>query len=87
MCIHFDHPTKKAGLCEALHGRRPWPELELPWEPMGSSPERGRRGKGGEEAEGRGLGAAWGGGGLQGGRHGGSTLLLVWPPTLFARCA
>jgi hypothetical protein len=30
-------------LCEALHGR--WPELELPWEPMGSSLKRGERGK------------------------------------------
>jgi hypothetical protein len=31
-------------------GGQPWLELELPWEPMGSSPERGKRGK--EEGEG-----------------------------------
>jgi hypothetical protein len=46
-------------LCEALHRRQPWPELELPWEPMGSSPEKGRRGKG-KRKQGHGLGAAWG---------------------------
>jgi hypothetical protein len=46
-------------LCETLHGRRPWPELELPWEPMGSSPEMGRRGKG-KRKYGHGLGAVWG---------------------------
>jgi hypothetical protein len=47
-------------LCESLHGRQPWPELELPREPIGSSPERGRR---------RGVGGAtgWvGGGGAMG---------------------
>jgi hypothetical protein len=33
--------------------------LELPWEPMGSSPERGRRGKG-KRKQGHGLGAVWG---------------------------
>jgi hypothetical protein len=49
MCIRFGHPAKKMSLCEALHGRQPWPELELPWEPMGSSPERGKRGKGKRE--------------------------------------
>jgi hypothetical protein len=59
-------------LCETLHGRRPWPELELPWEPMGSSPERERRGRGGR---GRGLGAAWGEGGLQEGAARSSWLL------------
>jgi hypothetical protein len=59
MCIRFGHPTKKTSLCETLHGRWPWPELELPWEPMGSSPERGRRGKG-KRKQGHGLGAAWG---------------------------
>jgi hypothetical protein len=63
MCIHFDHPTKKTGLCEALHGRRPWPELELHGPAMGSSQERG--GEGGEgRGEGARLGAAWGEGGL-----------------------
>jgi hypothetical protein len=41
-------PRRKMDLCEALRGRRPWPELELPCEPMGSSSERGRwRGRGG----------------------------------------
>jgi hypothetical protein len=54
-------------LCETLHGRRPWPEFELPWKPMGSSPERGRRGKGEEAAGvrsgellGEGEGPPWG---------------------------
>jgi hypothetical protein len=43
-------PLIKMSFCETLHGRQPWLELELPWEPMGSSPERGKRGK--EEGEG-----------------------------------
>jgi hypothetical protein len=38
-------------LCEALHGRRPWPELELPWEPMGELTGEGKEGEG-EEGEG-----------------------------------
>jgi hypothetical protein len=37
-------------------GGQPWPELELPWEPMGSSPERGRRAKGKRGGAGRGRG-------------------------------
>jgi hypothetical protein len=44
---------------------QPWPELELPWEPMGSSPERGRRAKGKRGGAARG---AWHGEGE--GRHG-----------------
>jgi hypothetical protein len=32
-------------LCETLHGRRKWPELEHHGPAMGSSPERGKRGK------------------------------------------
>jgi hypothetical protein len=44
---------------------------------MGSSLERGRRGKGKEE-RGHSLGVAWGEGGLQEGCHGGSALLLIW---------
>jgi hypothetical protein len=39
-----------------------------PWEPMGSSSERGRRGRG-ERRQGERLGVAWGGGGLQEGRQ------------------
>jgi hypothetical protein len=62
-------PRRKTSLCEALHRRRPWPELELPWEPMGSSPERGRRGKG-KRKQGHGLWAAWGATRAVGGRHG-----------------
>jgi hypothetical protein len=50
-------------LCEALHGRRPWPELELHGPAMGSSPEREKRGKEeGERERGAQLGGvAWGG--------------------------
>jgi hypothetical protein len=71
-------PRRKTSLCEALHGRRPWPELELPWEPMGSSTERGKRGK--EEGN---RGALLGGGmGAARGRHGRGcrrcTLLTAW---------
>jgi hypothetical protein len=47
-------------LCEALHGRQPWPELELPWEPMGSSLEKGERGG---AARGRGMGREMAAGG------------------------
>jgi hypothetical protein len=46
-------------LCETLHRRRPWLESKLPWEPMGSSPERGRR-ETGKRKQGRGLGVTWG---------------------------
>jgi hypothetical protein len=52
-------PRRKKGLCEALPGRRPWPELELPWDPMGSSPEREGRGKGKRERAAQ-LGCSWG---------------------------
>jgi hypothetical protein len=54
------------GLCEALHGRRTWLELELPWEPMGSLPEMKGKGEGGGGEEGA---ASWVGGG---GHHAGS---------------
>jgi murein endopeptidase len=37
-------PQMKTRLCEALHGRRSWLELKLPWVPFESSPERRRRG-------------------------------------------
>jgi hypothetical protein len=40
-------------------GGQPWPELEVPWQPMGSSPEREGRGKGKREggaARGHGMG-------------------------------
>jgi hypothetical protein len=59
-------------LCEALHGRRPWPELELHGPAMRNSPERGKRGKeeGERERGGQLGGVAWGGGGLkEGGRR------------------
>jgi hypothetical protein len=48
-------------------GGQPWPELELPWAAMGSSPERGKRGKE-EEGEGAQLGGQLGRGR---GHHGG----------------
>jgi hypothetical protein len=51
--------------------------VEAPWELMGSSPERGRRGKG-KRGRGHGLGTAWGEEGMQEGHHGGSALLLIW---------
>jgi hypothetical protein len=35
-------PRRKMSLCEALHGRRPWPELELHGRPSGAR----RRGRG-----------------------------------------
>jgi hypothetical protein len=43
-------------------------EVGAPWPAMGSSVERGRRGKGKEE-RGRRCGAPWGGGGLHEGRQ------------------
>jgi hypothetical protein len=49
-------PRRKTSLCEALHGRRPYPDLKL----HGSSPERGRR-------RGRGAAGAWLGGARLGG--------------------
>jgi hypothetical protein len=52
-------PRRKMSLCETLHRRRPWLESELPWQPMGSSPERGRR-ETGKRKQGHGLGATWG---------------------------
>jgi hypothetical protein len=56
-------PRRKMRLCEALHRRRPWPELDF----HGSSWGTHRRGEGGE---GQG-GAAWGRHGeLLGRRHG-----------------
>jgi hypothetical protein len=66
---------RKISLCEALPGRRPWPELELhgrPWELSGE----GKEGEG-EEGEGARLGCSWGGRhgegvGAGGGRHGDS---------------
>jgi hypothetical protein len=65
MCTVLVIPWRKMSLCEALHGRHPWSELELLWEPIGGSPERGRRGGGrGEEAGaqlGGGMGRAAGG--------------------------
>jgi hypothetical protein len=61
-------PRRRTSLCEALHERCPWPELELPWEPWGACPRReGRgRGRGGRGAllvgaMGRGRGVPWGG--------------------------
>jgi hypothetical protein len=42
--IRFDHPTKKNELVRDS----PW-EDGASWEPMGSSPERGERGKGKRE--------------------------------------
>jgi hypothetical protein len=42
ICISFGHPTKKNGLCEALHGRGPWSELERPWEAPWGARRRGR---------------------------------------------
>jgi hypothetical protein len=59
-------PRRKTRLCEALHGRQTWPELELPWADHGSSQERG-----GEGGEGRGegggrCGVPWGGRGVMG---------------------
>jgi hypothetical protein len=56
-------------LCEALHARVAMAGVEAPWPVMGSSPEKGRRGKG-KRRRGAYLGAAWGGGGLQGGTKG-----------------
>jgi hypothetical protein len=57
---------------------------------MGAHGELTGEGKEGERRRG-GRGARLGGGmgrrRAAGGRHGGSALLLVWPPTLFARCA
>jgi hypothetical protein len=41
-------PRRKTSLCEATHGRRPWPDLklyEISWELTGEGKER--RGRGG----------------------------------------
>jgi hypothetical protein len=68
--ICFGHPTKKMSLCEAPHGRRPWPDLKL----HGSSPESGRRRGRRGGAGGGGLGGARGApmeGVYKGRRHGG----------------
>jgi hypothetical protein len=51
-------PRRKTSLCEALHGRRPWPDLKL----HGSSWLAHRRGEGEGEGGGEQGGAAWGGG-------------------------
>jgi hypothetical protein len=50
-------------LCEALHGRAAMAIIGAPWPAMGSSSERGKMGTD-DGTRGRGLGAAWGGGGL-----------------------
>jgi hypothetical protein len=60
ICIRFGHPSKKNEFVWGLHGRWPWPKLELhgrqPWGAHRRGERRGRR-RGGR---GRGLGAAWG---------------------------
>jgi hypothetical protein len=58
-------------VCEALHGRRPWLELELSWEPIGSSPEREGGGRGRERGV-AGVGRHGEGEDYRRGRHGGS---------------
>jgi hypothetical protein len=72
MCTHFGHPTKKNELVLGSPWEAAMAGVGAPWEPMGSSPERGKRGK--EEGErGAQLGVAMGrvravGGGTMGAR-------------------
>jgi hypothetical protein len=66
-------PRRKMRLCEALHGRRPWPELEL----HGSSCEARRRGEGGEGQGARLGGIAGGRGSRREGCRGAQLLFML----------
>jgi hypothetical protein len=62
-------PRGKMSLVRALHGRHPWPELELQGQSWGSSPKRGERENGRGE------------GGMTWGRHGEG---LLWRSSVAA---
>jgi hypothetical protein len=59
-------PRRKMRLCEDLHGRRTWPELELPWAGHGELAGEGRGRGRGERRGGHRCGALWGGRGVMG---------------------
>jgi hypothetical protein len=46
ICIHFDHPTKKTSLCEALHVMAAMAGVGAPWPAMGVLIGEEREGEG-----------------------------------------
>jgi hypothetical protein len=70
-------PQRKMRLCEALHGRRPWPSSRSINGGMVSSRER--KGREGERSRGARLGVAWG--------RGGTARSSLTPAALRVRCS